>query len=110
MDKELIMYNRSYGCPYSTLAKLVFSKENVAYREIFIDKDSEAQARVLDWTGFRVVPTLVVAQAGDLVPFEPPQPLATGKSPRGIDRGSMISEPDDKQLLAWLAKHGFVET
>ena len=109
MDKELIMYGRSYGCPYITVAKHVLDAENVPYHEIHIDQDEEARQRVLDWTGFRSVPTLVVAEPNEVLPFEPPTPLRKGKSPRGIDRGSMITEPNDQQLKKWLKKHGLIE-
>lgn len=108
MDKELVMYGRSYGCPAITIAKLVLEGKDIPYREIHIDQDEEALRRVLDWTGFRSVPTLVVANPGQVLPFEPPSPLPKGKSPRGIDRGSIITEPDDRQLEKWLKKHGFV--
>jgi hypothetical protein len=53
------------------------------------------------------VPTLVIAEEESLEPFEPPAALASGSSPRGIDRGSMITEATRQQLGAWLAKHGF---
>ena len=46
---------------------------------------------------------------GDLnQPETPPFPPDHGASPRGIDRGSMITEPSADQLLHWLVKHGFV--
>ena len=61
-DKELIMYGRSMGCPFITIAKRVFTRYSVEYREIFIDKDEEARRRVLEWTGFLSVPTLLIAQ------------------------------------------------
>jgi hypothetical protein len=86
---------------------MVLESEGVPYREIHIDQDEGALRRVLDWTGFRSVPTLVAANSGEVLPFEPPKPLRKGKSPRGIDRGSIITEPDDRQLKKWLKKHGF---
>jgi glutaredoxin len=109
MDKELIMYGRSYGCLYITIAKKVLEEKGVPYHEIHINEDQEARQRVIDWTGFRSVPTLVVANPGEIIPFEPPESLARGKSPRGIDRGTMITEPDDIQLESWLRKHGMID-
>lgn len=103
------MYGRSYGCPFITLAKRVLTDYQVAYREIFIDRDGEAKQRVLDWTGFLSVPTLIVAQAGEDLPYEPPAPLPAGNSPRGIDRGVMITEPGQDELIRWLQRHGFIE-
>jgi len=42
------------------------------------------------------------------LPFEPPTPLESGQSPRGVDRGSLISAPNNQQLENWLYKHGFL--
>jgi hypothetical protein len=80
----------------------------VPYRELFIDVDSQARERVVNWTGFQSVPTLVVVRPGELLPYEEPAYLPRGESPRGINRGSMITEPNAEQLLAWLKQHGFV--
>jgi hypothetical protein len=66
------------------------------------------KSRLLQWTGFLSVPTLYVADANLNEPDVLPQPLAQGVSPRGIDRGSMLTEPSADQLLAWLVRHGFV--
>ncbi len=108
MTKELVMYTRTYGCPYVTTAKRILQQENVRYREIFIDKDSQARDRVLRWTGFLSVPTLVISENGDGLPIEEPAPLAYGTSPRGIDRGTMITEPSSDEFVAWLRKHGLI--
>lgn len=104
---ELVMYTRTYGCPYVTLAKRILQQENVPYREIFIDKDTQAREQLLTWTGFLSVPTLVVSANGNGLPIEEPVPLPAGASPRGIDRGAMITEPSSDELLAWLRKHGW---
>lgn len=108
MNKEIVMYGRSYGCPYMTIAKMVFEEHAVEFREIFIDKDAAAENRVVKWTGFKSVPTIVVTPAGQDLPLEEPPPLPHGQSPRGIDRGAMITEPDDLQLVAWLQKHEII--
>jgi glutaredoxin len=91
-----------------TLAKRVLQQENVPYQEVFIDKDMQARERVLRWTGFLSVPTLVVSENGSGLPTEEPVPLAYGTSPRGIDRGAMITEPSSDELLDWLRKHHFI--
>lgn len=109
MQKELVMYSRTTGCPFVGLAKRVLQNHNVAYREIFIDTEDAARERVLNWTGFLSVPTLIVAEIGQDLPYAPPTALETGTSPRGIDRGAMITEPGMDQLTAWLHKHGFIE-
>ncbi|MBI5666810.1 MAG: glutaredoxin [Chloroflexi bacterium] len=108
MTRELVMYSRRMGCPYVTVAKRVLDDYHVPYREILIDMDDTARQRVLRWTGFLSVPTLVVAETGSDVPFQDPAPLAAGVSPRGIHRGTMITEPSADQLADWLAEHGFI--
>jgi hypothetical protein len=72
MAKELVMYSRTYGCAYITLAKPVFDDYAVDYREIFIDRDSDARDRVLAWTGFLTAPVgnrFFIALAGTLNGF-----------------------------------------
>src|SRR5690606_10982264 len=106
--RELIMYSRRTGCPSVTLAKHVLDDYALSYREIFIDVDAEARERVLDWTGFLSVPTLVIAEPGSVLPCGALLPLERGFSPRGIDRGPMITEPNAEQLTLWLVKHGLI--
>jgi glutaredoxin len=108
-NKELVMYARSFSCPFVTLAKRVLDDYHVDYREIHIDKDGTARQRVLDWTGFLSVPTLVVAESGEDLPYEQQEPLEKGRSPRGIDRGTMITEPSANDLTQWLQRHGFIQ-
>jgi glutaredoxin len=109
MQKQLIMYSRTISCPFVTLAKRVLNDHAVDYHELYIDKDPEARQRVQTWTGFLSVPTLVVANEGETLPFQEPAPLAKGSSPRGIDRGTMITEPNIEELTRWLQRHGFIE-
>jgi glutaredoxin len=108
MDREIVMYSRTFGCPYVRTAERVFARYDVPYREILINQDAAAKKRVIDWTGFESVPTIVVASQGEDLPFEEPDPLAKGHSPRGINRGSMITEPSEEQLLDWLRQHRFI--
>lgn len=108
MDKELVMYTRTSGCPFVTLAKRVLHEHNVPYREIFIDQDTTARERVVKWTGFLSVPTIVVANLGEDLPYEEPAYLPAGETPRGVDRGSMITEASMEKLAEWLQKHGFI--
>ena len=108
-DKELVMYGRSYGCPFITTAKRVLEDNNVPYRELQIDIDPNAKQRVLEWTGFLSVPTLVVARPGEDVPYTDFTPLPRGASPRGIDRGPMLTEASSRELEDWLQKHGFID-
>lgn len=107
MTHELVMYVRASGCPMVTLARRALADYGVPYREIVIDDDTQARQRVLAWTGFLAVPTLV-ASGGDGLPIAAPAPLAPGTSPRGIDRGALITEPDYDQLVRWLHHHRFI--
>jgi glutaredoxin len=107
---ELVMYSRATPCPFVSLARRVLDRESVAYRELFIDQDKTAEKRVLAWTGFLSVPTLVVALPGEDLPMGSPTPLPQGASPRGIDRGTMLTEPSEEQLMAWLSRFGFIGT
>jgi glutaredoxin len=109
MVKELVMYSRTWGCPFITVAKHVLNDYGVAYREIMIDTDKAARERVLQWTGFLSVPTLVIARPGEVLPYEAPALLEAGRSPRGIHRDTMITEPNADQLLQWLVEHGFID-
>jgi glutaredoxin len=108
-DKELIVYMRTTYCPYISRAQRVFEKYSVPHRDIMIDQSEEATRRVEGWTGFRSVPTIIVARGGEDVPCEEPTPLPTGGSPRGVDRGSMITEPSEEDLVNWLKRNGFIE-
>jgi len=108
MPNELVMYSRTAGCPFVTIARRVLDAHAVPYREVLIDQDADARQRVLDWTGFLSVPTLVIAAPGDLLPVEEPAPLPAGASPRGIDRGAMITEPSIEELRRWLRKHNLI--
>ncbi len=108
-EKDLVMYTRTLGCPFVTIAKRVLREHNVHYREVFIDKDPPARDRVRTWTGFLSVPTLIIAAPGDILPLTVPEPLPEGTSPQGIDRGDMITEPRETQLENWLRKHDLIE-
>jgi hypothetical protein len=52
---------------------------------------------------------LVIAEGDSLDPYDPPKPLMPGSGPRGIDRGSMITEASRAELRAWLVKNGLLE-
>lgn len=105
LRKELVMYSRSTGCPFITLAKRVLTEYQVPYREIMIDQDSTASHRVEAWTGYRSVPTLIIAAVGEDLPITEPAPIDKHGSPRGINRGSMITEPNINELITWLQQH-----
>lgn len=106
---ELVMYSRFSPCPFVRTAKRVFERVNITYREIHIDEDPAAKQRVIDWTGFQSVPTIIIALPGEDLPYEMPIPLEPMASPRGVDRGSMLTEPSEMQLENWLRKNGFIK-
>jgi glutaredoxin len=108
-DKDLVVYSRSSFCPYVQKARRVFKRYDLTIHEIMIDQDPEALERVMSWTGYKSVPTILLANPGEFVPFEEPAPLEDGTTPRGVDRGVMITEPYEDELEAWLRKHGFIE-
>jgi glutaredoxin len=105
---ELVMYSRTTPCPFVSLAKRVLEAEKVEYRELYIDRDKTVEQRVLDWTGFLSVPTLIVAHPGEDLPFTDFSSLPKDTSPRGVDRGPMITEPSEEQLTKWLRHYGFL--
>lgn len=109
MSRRLVMYGRTTGCPFITVAKRVLADYGVGYHEIMIDKDDEARQRVLSWTGFLSVPTLVLADEDSVLPIHEPEPLPRGTSPRGIDRGVMITEANRDELEYWLLRNGLID-
>ncbi|NDJ85534.1 MAG: glutaredoxin family protein [Chloroflexi bacterium] len=108
-DKQIVMYVRSeFICPYVKIAERVLRKHELPYREVDIDTDNEARQRVRAWTGFLSVPTILISDGDSVVPYDMPAALPEGASPRGVDRGTMISEPSGRQLEQWLEKHGLL--
>lgn len=106
---ELVVYTRSTFCPYQAKANRVFEKYGLNPRTIYIDKDPEAEKLVIEWTGFRSVPTIILARKGEDLPIEAPAPLTPGSSPCGVDRGSMITEAGEIELKKWLKRNGFID-
>jgi len=107
-DKALIMYSRTIPCPDCFRARRLLEENAIPFQEVMIDLDPNARAYVEELTGFRAVPTLVVARPGESTPIVEPRPLEPGRSPRGIDRGPVITEPDMVALRRWLLGHGFI--
>lgn len=107
-ELELVMYIRTRGCPFMSTARLALARMQIPYREINIDTDEAARAWLLETVGFLSVPTLVLAHPGEDRPYAEPAALPPGSSPRGIDRGSVLTEPNSQQLAIWLEHHGFV--
>lgn len=110
MDKELVVYGRTFPCPDLSRSKRFLDSKNVQYRMIHIDEDQEAGERVEEWVGHRSVPTIVVARKGDILPIEEPKPLPAGRAARSFDRGTLITEPSDEALNSFLQRHGLLNS
>ncbi len=107
MPKQLVVYMTTW-CPSCQDAQAALTEWDVAARCINIGHDRDAAERVRLLTGFESVPTLVIADAVGIDPIEAPAPLPPGKGPRGVDRGTVLTEPTRTQMRAWLVKHGFL--
>lgn len=110
MDKELIVYGRTWPCPDLMRSQRFLNSRNINYRMIHIDLDEEAGERVEQWVGHRSVPTIVVVRKGDVEPLETPTPLPAGRSARSFDRGTIITEPSDEALGSFLKRHGLLSS
>jgi glutaredoxin len=107
-EKKVVIYSRSAPCRFVSIAKRVLAKQEVAYQELLIDQEPLYKERVISWVGFASVPTLIIAQPDQTVPYLPPTALKPEESPRGVNRGSMITEPYENELLDWLRQHQFI--
>jgi glutaredoxin len=109
MDKEIVMYIRTAYCPGVALARDLLTRYKVAFREVNIDDDSDLAAQLKAWAHHYSVPTLIIANLGEDVPYTDYLPRPTERSIKGYDRGPMISEPNNRDLENWLYKHGFLD-
>lgn len=107
MAQRVVVY-MSPWCYTSKDTQSALTEWGVPAIFINIKEDSAAAARVRRWVGFESVPTIIVAEGESVEPIETPAPLPAGSSPRGVDRGSMITEATRTQLRAWLVKHSFL--
>jgi glutaredoxin len=107
MSRRIVVY-MSPWCYTSKDTQSALNEWGVPATFINIKEDQAAAARVRGWVGFESVPTIVIAEGESVEPFEAPALLAAGSSPRGVDRGSMMTEATRNQLRAWLVKHEFL--
>ena len=103
---RLVVYVRSRFCPDVGRWRRWRDRHELEVIELDIDHDPDAHARVLRWTGHESVPTLVIASDDGLDPIEAPAPLPSGRSPRAIDRGTVLTEPNPGQIAPFLERHG----
>jgi glutaredoxin len=108
MSKSVVLYMSDW-CSHSQDTGRALAEWGVPYRGINIKEDRAAAARVREWTGFESVPTVVLAEGNSADPYEPPASLPPGSGPRGVDRGSIITEASREQLRAWLTRHGLLQ-
>lgn len=109
MEKEIVMYVRNSYCSSVALARDLLNRYEVPYREIDIDTDPAMAARVKDWTWHYSVPTIVIAETGQEIPYTDFLPRPTHRTIKGYDRGPMITEPNNRDLENWLYKHDFLD-
>ncbi len=106
--KSLIMYGTAQYNPFMALARDVLKRYQIDFEEISIDNNFAAARRLSALVGQVNVPTLVVTATGSDEPLEPPTPLLGGLSVRGVDRGAVITAPNNRELESWLYKHEFL--
>jgi glutaredoxin len=108
MSRQVVVYVSPW-CSQSQDTQRALGEWGVAFTVVDIKADRAAAARMRQWVGFESVPTVVIAEGESLEPYELPKPLMPGSGPRGIDRGSMITEASRAELRAWLVKNGLLE-
>lgn len=102
---RLVVYVRSSFCPDVARWRSWLSQHELEHVEIDIDGDDEAYEKVVRWTGHVSVPTLVIAPDDGFDPIEEPKSLR-GRSPRAVDRGVMLTEPNPRQIAPFLERNG----
>ncbi|MBX3080361.1 MAG: SUMF1/EgtB/PvdO family nonheme iron enzyme [Anaerolineae bacterium] len=105
--RDLVIYGRTTFCPDLSKARVWLHQLNVPYRQLNIDLDEAAAFRLDDWLGTRTIPTFVVADYASIDPVEVPTD-ANLSNLRDTDRGSMLHEPDESTLHAFLVRNGFL--
>ncbi|MBA3530424.1 MAG: glutaredoxin family protein [Ardenticatenales bacterium] len=105
MNKELVMYGRRFACWDQSRAMTFLSEKKIPYRFVDISADPNASARLIEWVGHLSVPTLVIAQPGEVLPMRDPKPLDRSQRVRGQDRDTMITEPNNDELESFLRTH-----
>jgi glutaredoxin len=103
---RLVVYGRASLCPDMMRWQQWLKRNSVEHEEFDIDKDREALAKVVGWTGHMSVPTLVISPDDGFDPIEEPSPLPEGRGPRAVDRGTMLTEPNPGQVEEFLERNG----
>jgi glutaredoxin len=108
-EKEIVIYTRGSFCPGVALVRDVLIRYHIPYREIDIDDDPDMAARLKAWTHHYSVPTIIVANTGEDIPYTDFLPRPTHRTIKGYDRGPMITEPNNRDFENWLHRHGFLD-
>ena len=108
MSKRIVVY-MSPWCSSSADTQRALKEWGVAATFVNIKEDRAAATRLREMVGFESVPTVIIAEEGAVEPCEPPAALPKGGSPRGVDRGSLITEATRVQLRSWLVKQGMLQ-
>lgn len=104
---DLVIYGKTTFCPDLENTKHWLQRWNVPYRQMSYDQDEQVALQLDSWLGSRTVPTLVIARYGGVTPITAPAD-ADLSNLRNTDRGSMLHEPDEATLHAFLTRHGMV--
>lgn len=104
---DLLLYGRSSFCSDVVKVKQWLNNWNVPYRQLNIDVDEEAAFRLDEWLGTRTIPTLVVASRNCIDPISEPVSVDLAHL-RDTNRGSMLHEPEESTLRAFLVENGFL--
>lgn len=107
LQHDLVVYGRSTFCPDLLKVQHWLYAWNVPYRQLQVDLDEAAAYRLDSWLGSRSAPTIIVAEQGSVEPIRPPDPADLNHL-RSTDRGSMLHEPDEATLHAFLVRNGIV--
>jgi len=106
--KEIVLFCRPSYSPFTALARDLLIRYQIPFREVDIQAGSQAFASLITWVSPAHLPTLIVTAPNQTTPLDSPEPLQPDQPARGLDRGSLISQPNNHQLEDWLHKHGFL--
>jgi glutaredoxin len=104
---DLVVYAKTTFCPDWINTRAWLENWNTPFRVVFMDMDEEIAARLDNWLGTRTVPTLVIAERNSLDPISEPA-SADLSNLRDTDRGSMMHEPEEASLHAFLVRNGIL--
>ena len=106
---DLVIYGRASFCSDLIDTKRWLRAWKVPYRQLNIDLDERAGDRLDGWlAGIHSIPTLVIAERGAIDPVQAPAE-ADLRNLRNADRGTMMHEPEEDGLRAFLIRNGLLD-